>query len=135
MVDEASEQQPITDGQRIAIIEDDLAVADAIAATIGANGWVPMVYATAESFISTLDDADAPGCIILDLHLPGMSGVDVLHTLSDRNQSIPAIVLTAHPDGPLTMPAFKAGIVALYTKPISSEVLIGSIKRAIGYSS
>ena len=119
MVDEASEQQPITDGQRIAIIEDDLAVADA----------------TAESFISTLDDADAPGCIILDLHLPGMSGVDVLHTLSDRNQSIPAIVLTAHPDGPLTMPAFKAGIVALYTKPISSEVLIGSIKRAIGYSS
>jgi FixJ family two-component response regulator len=61
-----------------------------------------------------------------------MSGVDVLHELSQRNKAIPAIVLTAHPDGPLTNQAVEAGVVGLYTKPISSEVLIGSIKQATG---
>ena len=116
----------------VAVIDDDPSVADAMAAIIDSQGWRSTVYLRGEDFLEDLDTEDPPDCALLDLYMPGISGVDVLWRLADRETAIPVIALTARPEGPLSAPAIEAGAFALMTKPVRPEKLLSRITEVMG---
>jgi len=116
----------------VVVVDDDASVADAISAVIESQGWHAKVYATGEDFLEDLDLDHPPDCVLLDLYLPGLTGVDVLWSLTDREAGIPVIVLTARPEGPLSVPAIQAGALEVMTKPVRSEVLLERVQDALG---
>lgn len=136
MIDKAIQQNQFAEPGPVrpfvAVIDDDAAVADAISAVIESQGWRPKVYASGEDFLDDLDLDHPPDCILLDLYLHGMSGVDVLWSLTDREAAVPVIVLTARPEGPLSAPAIQAGAIEVMTKPVRPEVLLDRIQDAMG---
>jgi FixJ family two-component response regulator len=116
----------------VAVIDDDASVADAIAAVIDSQGWQSRVYLRGEDFLADLDADDPPDCVLIDLYMPDISGVDVLWRLADLEAAIPAIVLTAKPEGPLSEQAMLAGALEVISKPVRPERLLQRIKEAVG---
>jgi FixJ family two-component response regulator len=82
-------------------------------------------------FIAKLNNEQLPDCILLDLYLPGINGVEVLRTLANRQVDTPVIVLTARPEGPLTAPAIMAGATEIMTIPVQPAALIDRIQKLI----
>jgi FixJ family two-component response regulator len=88
------------------------------------------VFPTAQAFLST-PRRDAPGCLILDVRLPGLSGLDLQRELVDTNATLPIIFLTGHGDIPMSVRAMKAGAVEFLTKPFRAQDLLDAIRNAI----
>lgn len=116
---------------RIVVIDDDDYVSDPIRMLAELQGWAATSYKSCETFLADFDVSDPPACIVLDLHFPKMSGVELLQQLRDLDQRIPVIVLTAHPDGPLIGPAQKAGATEILTKPVDGDELVARICAAL----
>ena len=95
-----------------------------------AHGWRVRVYASGEPFIADLGE-HTPDCLILDPHLPGMNGADVVRTLIDTRIDLPVIGLPAWPDSPLTLEVVSLGVSVMLTKPVRSEELIEQITFAV----
>jgi two-component system response regulator FixJ len=125
-----SSRQKLT-SSKIAVVEDDPALADAFAAMLESHGWQADIFLDGEQFIAGLDLNPEPDCILLDLYLPGINGVDVLTALAARHAEIPVIAVTARPDGRLAARALGAGAMVVLTKPVSSDVLVNNIERAM----
>lgn len=136
MIDEAIQPNNISESGRpqpfVVVIDDDHDVADAMSSIIESQGWHAKVYSSGERFLDELDLDHPPDCILLDLYLDGITGVDVLWSLTDLEAAIPVIVLTARPDGPLSAPAIQAGAIEVMAKPVPPEVLLDRIQSAIG---
>jgi two-component system response regulator FixJ len=112
----------------IDIVEDDDAVRDSMCALLEAYGYAARGYASAALF---LQRAAVPGdCVIVDLHMPEMTGLELLETLRSQDVRVPALMMTGRHDPSLEPRIERAGVVKLLHKPIQDEQLFGSIEQA-----
>jgi FixJ family two-component response regulator len=125
-------EDPAPDGTEpvVFVVDDDLSVRNAIASLIGSVGTRVETFATVPEFLS-LDRTDAPACLVLDVRLPGVSGLDLQRELSGRGDPIPVIFITGHGDVPMTVQAMKAGAIEFLTKPFRDQTLLDAIHDAI----
>jgi FixJ family two-component response regulator len=115
---------------RVFIVDDDAAVRQAVTLLVQSLGLRAQPYASAEAFLEAYDPG-SDGCLVLDLHMPGMSGVELQEELVARGVRIPVIVITAYKDDPLTVRAQEAGAVTVLYKPFKRDVLLRSIESAL----
>jgi len=112
------------------VVEDDEPTRRATARLLAAAGFDVRTYATADEFLAA-PDPDRPGCIILDVRLPGRSGLDLQVALDRHVEPLPIIFLTGHADIPDTVRAIQRGAVDFLTKPVEGTVLLEAIGRAL----
>jgi FixJ family two-component response regulator len=112
------------------IVDDDQDVRDALRRLITSVGLVVEVFATAQAFL-TARRPDAPGCLVLDVRLPGLSGLDLQRELAAVDASLPIVFLTGYGDIPMSVRAMKAGAVEFLTKPFREQDLLDAIRHAI----
>jgi two-component system response regulator FixJ len=112
------------------IVDDDEAVRDSLGWLIRSVGLKVRAYRCAEDFLKDYQGS-APGCLLLDVRMPGMSGLELQERLASRQVSIPVIILTAHGDVSTAVKAFKAGSMDFFEKPFNDQDLLDAVHRAI----
>jgi two-component system response regulator FixJ len=112
------------------VVDDDEAVRESLAFLLGSADMPNRTYASAEHFLAVLPDLKS-GCVVTDVRMPGMSGLDLLNHLNETKSSLPVIVITGHGDVPLAVEAMKLGAVDFIEKPFDDEVLVASIRTAL----
>jgi FixJ family two-component response regulator len=117
-------------GSKVFIIDDDAAVRVSIADLVQAAGLESETFGTPQEFLRR-QAADGPGCIVLDLRLPGMDGLAVQRALAEAGITTPIIFLTAFADVPTTVQAMKSGAMEFLTKPFDDQELLDAISRAL----
>jgi len=123
----------MSDTQTVFIVDDDEAVRDSLALLLEASGFATAQYDSGESFLDALQ-ADSNGCLIIDVRMPGVSGLEVQKKLVDRNATLPVIIITGHGDLPMAVKAMKAGAVDFIEKPFDMVGLTESVKNALSTS-
>jgi len=116
--------------QTVFIVDDDAAVRDGLAMLLETAGLSAKTYASAHEFLDALDPAQ-PGCLLLDVRMPQMSGPELQDELNRRGSLLPIIFLTAHGDIATTAQAFKAGASDFLTKPVDSPTLLKCVHAAL----
>jgi FixJ family two-component response regulator len=111
------------------VIDDDANVRASIQGLLKAVGLRSECFATAEEFLRN-KEPDGPGCLVLDVSLPGVSGLELQRKLADAGVRIPIIFLTGHGDIPMTVKAIKSGAVEFLTKPFDDQELLNAIQVA-----
>ena len=114
----------------IAIIEDDPSVCRALVRLLRSVGWKAVAFASAEAFLHAVGQ-EPPDCLVLDIRLPGMSGVELLAHSAVASLSLPVICMTAHDDVQVRRQATQAGVVAFLVKPVDEQDLRQAIRRAL----
>src|SRR6188472_2778410 len=94
-------------------------------------GYDVAVYPSAQDLLDRLPNENEPGCILLDVRIPGLSGPELQERLSKLGSALPIIFLTGHPDIPTTVRTIRGGAEDFLTKPVSSHVLLQAIERAM----
>jgi two-component system response regulator FixJ len=112
------------------IVDDDEAVRDSLGWLIRSVGLKVRAYRCAEDFLKDYQGS-AAGCLLLDVRMPGMSGLELQERLASRQVSIPVIILTAHGDVSTAVKAFKAGSMDFFEKPFNDQDLLDAVHRAI----
>lgn len=112
------------------VVDDDEAVRQSLAFLLGSAGLAVRLYDSAPAFLENLAGIKG-GCLITDIRMPGMSGLDLLHALRARACGLPTIVITGHGDVPLAVEAMKAGAVDFIEKPFEQEVLLNAVQAAL----
>jgi FixJ family two-component response regulator len=116
------------------VVDDDQAVRDSLRWLIESIGHQVNTYGNAQTFLDDYDP-DRPGCIVLDVRMPGMSGLDLQDRLRERSIQIPIIVITGHGDVPMAVRAMKSGALDFVEKPFSDQVLLERIQQALDLDS
>ena len=114
----------------IAIVDDDLSVCEGLDTLIRSAGWRAESFASAQEFLARAA-AEPPSCLILDLQLPGLSGLDLQKRLAEIGLEIPIVFLTGHGSIPTSVQAIKAGATEFLTKPVDEEDLLRAIHEAV----
>jgi two-component system response regulator FixJ len=112
------------------IIDDDDAVRDSLSFLLGAAGLAITAYDSATAFVARLPSV-AAGCIVTDIRMPGLSGVDLLKRLKQEGIRMPVIVITGHGDVPLAVEAMKLGAFEFLEKPFDDDHLLAAIRSAL----
>ena len=112
------------------VVDDQQAVRNSLRWLLESIGIPVRDYPTAEAFLRDYEPAQ-PGCLILDVRMPGMSGLDLQEELARRGIELPTIVITAHAEVPMAVRAVKAGAVDFIQKPFSHELLLDRVKQAL----
>jgi FixJ family two-component response regulator len=112
------------------VVDDDVSVRESLEALIRFEGWQPETFASAEAFLSR-PRVDAPSCLVLDVGLPDLNGLELQKRLAPDRIDMPIIFITGYGDVPITVQAMKAGAVEFLTKPFADDVLLGAIGSAI----
>jgi two-component system, LuxR family, response regulator FixJ len=112
------------------LIDDDDGVRHSLAFLLTSTGFAVRAYESADRFLEAIP-ALQPGCVVTDLRMPGLSGLELQRQLRARKVGLPVIVMTGHGDVPLAVEAMKAGAVDFLEKPFHDEVLISAIRAAI----
>jgi FixJ family two-component response regulator len=112
------------------VVDDDVSVREALEALICEAGWQACVFATAREFLS-YPQSSAPSCLVLDVSLPDLNGLDLQQQLAIDRCELPIIFITGYGDVPMTVRAMKAGAIEFLTKPFGDEVLLNTIRNAI----
>jgi two-component system, LuxR family, response regulator FixJ len=115
--------------REIYIVDDDDAVRDSLRALLESADFVVSDYNSANEFLSQRKNSHN-ACLVVDLHMPVMSGIELLERLQAEGSQLPAIVITGRSDPVLKEHALRSGAVAIFDKPISDETLLGAIGRA-----
>ena len=115
----------------IHVVDDDASFRKAIERRLKLAGYEVATYPSAQQLLERLPDDGEPGCILLDVRIPGMSGPELQSRLSDLGITLPIVFLTGHADTATTVQAIKAGAEDFLTKSVSSEQLIDAIERAM----
>ena len=113
------------------VIDDDASYRTAVERRLKWAGYDVESYSSAQQLLDRLVNADAPGCILLDVRMPGLSGLELQDRLIERGSILPIVFVTGHADTPTAVRAIKAGAEDFLTKPASSEHLIDAIERAM----
>lgn len=120
-----NEIQPV-----VYIVDDDPSLRTALGRLVRAAGYRVETFATAGAFLGR-PPTEEPGCLVLDVRLPGPSGLELQEALAARGEELPIIFLTGHGDVPMTARAMKAGAVDFLTKPVDRRALVDAVQRAI----
>src|ERR1700686_5393790 len=112
------------------IFDDDRDVRESLRELLVSVGLQSKSFGTAQEFLSS-PRSDGPSCLILDVRLPGISGLDLQHELKRRKERIPIIFLTAHADVPMSVRAMKSGAVEFLTKPFRQQDLLDAVQRSL----
>jgi len=115
------------------VVDDDKAVRTSLAMLIRSVGIPVEVFATAQDFLRDYDIC-RPGCLVLDIRMPGMSGLELQRHLKERGVNIPIIVITGHGDVPIAVRAMKDGAMEFLEKPFSKQLLLEHIRTALQQS-
>jgi FixJ family two-component response regulator len=119
-----------TDKPLVIIVDDDEAVREGLYELILSAGFQPVAFASTRELLEA-DVIDRPGCLILDVRMPGSSGLDLQHHLARDGNPKPIIFLTGHGDIPMTVQAMKAGAIDFLTKPVRDQTLLDAVIAAI----
>ena len=120
-----SHTQPV-----IAIVDDDVSVQRALGRLLYAVGWHTVTFSSAEAFLQTGMQA-SPDCLVLDVWLTGMTGVELLEHLAAMGSTLPAVIITGRDDLQMRMRAMQAGAVAYLLKPLDEEDLLQALKEVL----
>ncbi len=112
------------------VVDDDVSVRESLELLIGTAGWQPETFASAGEFLAR-PRAVAPSCLVLDVTLPDLSGLDLQQRVAADRLDMPIIFITGYGDVPITVRAMKAGAAEFLTKPFNDEVLLDAIRQAI----
>jgi len=112
------------------VIDDDAAVRDSLRLLLATENFDVRAYASARDFLASAEPGEA-GCVITDVRMPEVSGMDLLAEFKARRVDLPVIVITAHADVTLAVQAMKAGAVDLLEKPFDDEALLGAVRQAL----
>ena len=121
---------PEFSAQTVFVVDDDPSVLTALARLLRQAGWNVETYESAESFLAR-PDPQRPGCLVLDVSLPGLDGLELQRRQSESAQALPIVFLTARGDIPMSVRAVKAGAVDFLTKPVKSEALFRAVRAAL----
>src|SRR5262245_43974712 len=113
------------------VVDDDDSFRVAIARRLKLAGYQVATYPSAQQLLDRLPDQNQPGCILLDVRIPGLSGPELQGRLNQLGSTLPIVFLTGHADTPTTVRAIKAGAEDFLTKPVESDQLLGAIERAM----
>jgi FixJ family two-component response regulator len=111
------------------VVDDDVSVRESLELLITSAGWRPETFASAQEFLRRAR-ANVPCCLVLDVTLPGLNGLELQQQLGER-ADMPIIFITGHGDVPMSVQAMKAGAVEFLTKPFKGEVLLDAIRSAL----
>ncbi len=114
------------------VVDDDDAMRDSLSFLLSSAGIRSRTYDSATSFVAAIPSADS-GCVITDVRMPGITGIDLLRELKMRSPPLPVIVMTGHGDVPLAVEAMKLGAVDFIEKPFHDETLIAAVRNALDY--
>jgi FixJ family two-component response regulator len=112
------------------VVDDDPAIRESLRWLIESVGLNVRVFSTAQEFLEGYDPS-TPGCLVLDIRMPGMSGLDLQNELATREIQVPIIIITGHAEVPVAVRALKAGAMDFIEKPFSDQLLLDRIRRAI----
>ena len=112
------------------VVDDDLSVRESLELLISNEGWQPETFVSAQEFLSH-PRIHAPSCLILDVNLPDLNGLDLQKRVAADRMDMPIIFITGYGDVPMTVQAMKAGAVEFLTKPFGDDVLLSAIRNAI----
>jgi FixJ family two-component response regulator len=114
----------------VRVVDDDESIRRSLTGLLQSVGLRVTTYSSAQDFLAA-DLPDTPGCLVLDVHLPGLSGLELQKVLVDTDRALPIIFLTGLGDIPMTVSAMKAGAVEFLTKPLNAPALLEAIHHAI----
>jgi FixJ family two-component response regulator len=114
----------------VVVVDDDISVRESLELLIQNEGWQAALFESAQEFLTRLPSV-VPSCLILDVNLPDLSGLDIQQRISDEKSSIPIIFITGYGDIPTSVRAMKAGAAEFLTKPLNDEILIKAIRDAV----
>ena len=112
------------------VVDDDPAIRDALTSLLRSVGLAVETFGSAQEFL-TRPPPDGPGCLVLDVRLPGASGLDLQRVLATAQMTLPIIFLTGYGDIPMSVRAMKAGAVEFLTKPFHDQALLDAIQQAL----
>src|SRR5882762_5167364 len=112
------------------VVDDDVSVRESLEALIRCAGWEPETFASAQEFLAR-PRVLAPSCLVLDVTLPGLNGLDLQKRVAVDRIDMPIIFITGYGDVPMTVQAMKAGAVEFLTKPFRDDVLLTAIRHAL----
>jgi FixJ family two-component response regulator len=115
----------------IHVVDDDDSVRTGVVRLLQAAGFEARGYASAGEFLLGRSDRNAPGCVVLDVRMPGPSGLDLQEALARLEVPLPIVFLTGHGDIPMSVRAMKAGAVDFLAKPVSRDTLLASVRTAL----
>src|ERR1700680_450597 len=125
------ESSPMTPATPIVfVVDDDISVRESLQLLIQCEGWQPETFASAQEFLDN-PRVLVPSCLVLDVSLPGLNGLDLQKRVCLERPDMPIIFITGYGDVPTTVQAMKAGAVEFLTKPFSDTVLLSAIQQAI----
>jgi FixJ family two-component response regulator len=112
------------------VVDDDVSVRESLELLIRCEGWQPETFASAQEFV-THPRALVPSCLVLDVSLPGLNGLDLQNRVAGERTDMPIIFIAGHGDVFMTVQAMKAGAVEFLTKPFNDDMLLSAIRQAI----
>lgn len=115
---------------RVFVVDDDAVVRDSLRALLESAGYLVSDFGSADAFLSGVAQ-DAVGCLVTDIRMPGMDGLELQNELIKRQIRLPVIIITGHGDIPLAVIAMKAGALDFIEKPFDDEALLNSVQRGI----
>jgi len=118
-------------GQTIFLIDDDESIRKAVGRLLRSAGLIVETFASAEEFMRSPGMA-APGCLILDVHLPGLSGLELQQRLTAEGEGVPIVFITAYNDDQARERALRTGAIAFLQKPFEEQSLLDAVARALG---
>jgi len=119
-----------TEDPVVFVVDDDQAIREATRSLLSSVGLRVETFRTAQEFLRS-QRPDAPACLVLDVRLPGLSGLDLQRDLAQLGASIPIVFMTGHGDIPMSVQAMKAGAVEFLTKPFRDQQLLDAVQQAI----
>jgi FixJ family two-component response regulator len=112
------------------VVDDDISIRESLELLIRTEGWQPETFASAQEFLNR-PRVPVPSCLILDISLPGLNGLELQKRIAIERTDMPIIFITGHGDVPKTVQAMKAGAVEFLTKPFGDDVLLNAVRQAL----
>jgi len=112
------------------VVDDDISVRESLELLIANAGWQPEIFPSAQEFLHC-PRSSVPNCLVLDLSLPGLNGLELQRRIAAERTDMPIIFITGHGDVPSTVQAMKAGATEFLTKPFSEDALLSAIRQAL----
>jgi FixJ family two-component response regulator len=122
-----------TKSPTVFVVDDDPAVRKALARLLSSTGYRAKTFASAEDLLAQ-SEIDAPGCIVLDVQMPGLNGLELQKALATMDRPLPVVFITGHGDVPMSVSAMKAGAVDFIPKPFNDEDLLKAVALAVNKS-